>query len=87
MVCGSGEIEDEFHFVMICKKYARLRRALLRVCRRLDGDSACLADLFRVDKMNSFVVLMSSPSAASALATFVWDAFKLRQTTLVPQES
>ena len=70
--CPSGEIENEYHFVMTCSLYKELR-----------SDLIAKLSLTHLSNDNLFLVLMSSKSKtiAQEFSKYVDNCFKLRLNT------
>ena len=73
-------VEDEFHFVMECPVYDKLRLVLFHTVEEVDGS-------FHNKKSNlkeAFVYLLSSTNCEiiQALSIFVWEAFIQRESLL-----
>jgi len=71
-VCGNGEVEDEFHFLLVCDKYSYMRRRYISV------------HYTRRPSMWKLIDLLSSVHAdtLSKLACFVTCALKVRTNVL-----
>ena len=71
-VCDMMEVEDEYHFIMICPLYEMLRKRLIPSWS------------YTNPSVNKFYSLMScnSNETISNLAVFIQNAFKLRQDVL-----
>ena len=66
--CDSGEIEDEFHFVLSCEFYVDFRDILLQKCNELNNNFESLS---RIEKMkyilsNKDIIIYSVNYTASA---------------------
>jgi hypothetical protein len=92
LVCGSGCVETEEHFVMECPAYACLRKRLMKVCstvkplhsvvqafwhaRRYPGDD------FNRQRSECFDAIMAHGDVCCHVANFVFDAFRVRALKL-----
>ena len=74
LLCNSGEIEDEFHFLCICIKYSLERNKLYR---KVERDVVNFDSLDDIDK---FLLLNSEYQLETAL--FVYNAFDIRKNCL-----
>ena len=55
LVCNDGNIEDEFHFVCICKAYIHLRTELFDTAYEHDGI------ILNQDPLEQFINTMMNP--------------------------
>ena len=70
--CDKGEIEDEYHFILICEAYQQLRRLYIKPY------------YYRKPNVYKFMELMKSESSVNLkkLSKFTYEAFALRITLL-----
>lgn len=70
MFCDKNEVEDEFHFAMVCPLYHELR-------------TRYIPDQFRVNpNWNSFVSFLINPNYLTPILYFLHKAFQKRERTL-----
>ena len=89
LVCNCGAVEDEFHFVMECDAYAKPRECLLQSCRtdatlKHFVGNRCADSSTRRHLSN---LLMSNSTVSRALAKFVWNSFRIRESIVDPEVS
>jgi len=72
-VCGSGDVEDEFHFVFKCEAYADIRHVYINsyYYRRPS-----------VMKLIFFIINSSNTSVLNKLAIFIKKAYFIRNSIL-----
>ena len=68
LICGSGDIEDEYHFVCICKPYETIRKHYLKKTYYVRPSVAKFIDLLQT--INKSVLLR--------LCKFIHEAFVIR---------
>ena len=71
--CDSGEVEDEFHFLVNCQLYKSIREQLIKRCVDING---CFHHLAREEKLR-IIMKQLDPST---LANYVRCAFKIRNS-------
>ena len=78
MVCNSGIIEDELHFICHCLYYENYRKELYLLAYNVN-ENYNFYDLADIDK---FVFIMSSEKMVSILAWFIQHSWRERQNLL-----
>ena len=80
LCCNLELVEDEFHFVMKCPVYDKLRLVFFQAVEKVDGTFLYK----KTDIKSAFMYLMSSKNCdiIKALSVFVWEAFTLRESLL-----
>ena len=76
---GAG-VEDEFHFLMKCTKYASERDLLTSVLKHveLDLDSPLFVEsCLRTTFVN--IMMCTHPRVIKAVVQYVWSAFRVRE--------
>ena len=68
LICGSGDIEDEYHFVCICKPYETIRKQYLKKTYYVRPSVAKFIDLLQ--PINTSVLIR--------LCKFILEAFVIR---------
>lgn len=82
--CGSA-VEDEMHFVMECVQYTSRRNVFIQQVRSYaDHDTTINIPNNDASDQQMFIFLFTSasPFVCRALADFIWDAFKIRDSLL-----
>ena len=71
-LCTSGNIEDEFHFMLACPLYSHIRRNYIPV------------KYTRHANRQKFITMMATENASlvKGIAAYTFHAFKLREQTL-----
>ena len=75
LVCHSGEVEDEVHFLLVCNKLDRQRQTLLS---RI-SDPVYFSNLNLNEKLN---FLVNDPLIVKQTAKFIVEAYDYRSTLL-----
>ena len=71
IMCDSGDVEDEYHFTLICSRYNDIRRLYLKQY------------YYRRPSVFKFIQLMQSDSyELKKLCRYVYEAFDIRKTYL-----
>lgn len=71
LICGSGEVEDEAHFLLACREYSQLREILFNSIL----DQAAFFSLNHNERLN---FLVNDPSIVKKTAKFIVEAFDHR---------
>jgi len=83
------EIEDEFHFLLQCPTYSRLRCRLLQVVKDIlnlsDADIARL--LPDSDQLFASVMGSQQKEVICAVSDYLWDAFRMREQVMLDREA
>ena len=71
LICSSGEVEDEAHFLLACTEYSQLRETLFNTI----SDHANFFTMNQNEKLN---FLVNDPSTVKNTAKFIVEAFDHR---------
>ena len=79
-------VEDEEHFLCVCPVYKSARDVLFDACNTFNNtlDGSDLSRYIHINSPNQFVELMKADDAnvVNSLASYIWDAFQIREQTL-----
>ena len=75
LMCNSGEVEDESHFLLVCSHYEHYRQNLFNCIPNIEH----FRDLGNVDKIK---LLMNDPTLAKQTAKFITDSYEFRSTII-----
>ena len=75
LVCNSGEVEDEYHFLLVCSKLEQQRQILLHQI----PDPIYFSNLNPNEKLN---FLVNEPSFVKKTAKFIVEAYEYRSTLI-----
>ena len=75
LVCNSGEVEDEYHFLLVCSKLEQQRQILLHQI----PDPIYFSNLNSNEKLN---FLVNEPSFVKKTAKFIVEAYEYRSTLI-----
>ena len=75
LICNSGEIEDESHFLLFCNKYEQLRRVLF-------NHIPDLVSFLALSAIEKLIFLVNDPNLVKQTAIFIVEAYEYRLTLI-----
>ena len=72
------QIEDEYHFIMICAKFETPRKKLLDTLKEIFADF----DSYSAQDMFGFIMNLKDPELIKAFERFITDCIAVRDKTL-----
>ena len=75
LICNSGEVENELHFLLFCNKYQQLRQNLFNQI----PDHHTFTTLAHNEKLK---YLVNEPTMVKQTAKFIVEAYEYRSTLL-----
>ena len=79
MVCNSGIIEDELHFICHCHYYELYRNELYLLAYNVYGN----ANFYDLEDTDKFAFIMSSEKMVLKLAWFIYTTFMERKAEAI----
>ena len=85
LVCNSGDIEDEFHFLLKCPEYAARRLHMLNVYKGISNVTDDQIMGMSNDRSQLFASIMSSKDkmVICSVADYLWEAYMMREHVLL----
>ena len=85
LVCNSGDIEDEFHFLLKCPEYAAWRLHMLNVYKGISNVTDDQIMGMSNDRSQLFASIMSSKDkmVICSVADYLWEAYMMREHVLL----
>lgn len=75
LICNSGEVENEIHFLLFCNKYVTQRQTLFSHIPDLEG-------FLNLDSHGKLKFLVNDPAMVKKTAKFIVSAYEYRSTLL-----